>query len=88
MRPYFIHIRPQNVQTNCKGGITVAVRGNEDHGYHYAVARCSANDNYNKQFGRSLATLRLGEKVRRVTMPDDILTMRGAETYVRELYKV
>lgn len=88
MRPYFIHIRPSNVQTNCKGGITVAVRGNEDHGYQYAVARCSANDNYNKQFGRSLASLRLNEKVRRVTMPDDILTMRSAETYVRELYKV
>jgi hypothetical protein len=87
-RPYYIHIRPKNVQTNCKGGITIAVQGNEDHGFTYAVARCSANDNYHKSFGRELAKMRLNERVRRIHLNDDIKSMREAESLLRAVYTV
>jgi len=87
-RPYYIHIRPQNVRTNCKGGITVAVRGNEEHGFVCAVARCSESDNYNKSFGRALSTIRLNETARKMHLPDDIRTMRDAEQHLRQLYTV
>lgn len=86
MRPYYIHIRPTNVQTNCKGGVTVAVVGNEDDGYTYGVARCSAIDNYDKSKGRSLATGRVFEKKTQMHFPDDIRSMKQAESHIRQLF--
>lgn len=87
MRPYFIHIRPQNVQTNCKGGITIAVRGDEERGFNYAVARCSNEDNYVKAYGRELSVARLNEPARKMSLPDDLKTMRDVEQHLRKLYK-
>ena len=86
MHPYFIHIRPSNVQNNCKGGKTIAVLGDEDIPYVYGVAHCSDNDNYDKSKGRSLATGRAFEKKTRLHFPDDIQSMKQAESYVRQLF--
>lgn len=86
-RPYHIHIRPFNVQTNCKGGITISVRGDEDRGFIYGVARCSLDDNYNKAYGRALSTIRLNEPARRMHLPDDLKSMRDVEQHLRSLYK-
>lgn len=86
MRPYHIHIRPSNVQTNCKGGITISVRGDEERGFSYAVARCSKEDNYNKAYGRALSTIRLNEQARKMSLPDDLRNMRDVEQHLRSLY--
>jgi len=86
MRPYFIHIRPSNVQNNCKGGKTIAVVGDEDNGYKWGIAHCSINDNYDKSKGRSLATGRAFEKKTQMNFPDDIRTVKQAEAHIRQLF--
>lgn len=88
MRPYFIHIRPKNVQTNCKGGTTVAVVGDEDNGYSFGVAKCSIRDNYCKATGRVLATGRAFEKRTRIHLPDDVPTLQAAEKHIRSILSV
>lgn len=86
MRPYFIHIRPKNVQTNCKGGTTVAIVGDEDNGFSFGVAKCSLKDNYCKSTGRILATGRAYEKHTRIHLPDDISSLKDAEKHVRSIF--
>lgn len=85
-RPYFVHIRPDNVHINPKGGVTVAIQGDEDHGFQFAAAKCHHNDNFVKRVGRDKAAGRLNSGEYRVTMPDDISTLRQAEEYVRRLF--
>lgn len=87
-RPYFIHIRPHDVDTNPKGGVTVAIEGDEDKGYAFAVAQCHSKDNYNKRVGRAKAAGRLLSQDYRTDLPDDICTIREAEAHVRALYNV
>lgn len=91
MRPYFVHIRQSIVTdtadmiTSCKGGATVAIIGDPDNGFKAGIAKCSKRDNYCKSIGRQLAAGRAFEKKTQLSLPDDIATMRDAESYVRSL---
>ncbi|HET8687982.1 MAG TPA: hypothetical protein VFM18_15200 [Methanosarcina sp.] len=88
MRPYFVHIRNKtNDSIQVKGGTTVAIVGDPDNGYKAGIAKCSLKDNYCKSIGRQLATGRAFEKRTQMNLPDDITTMRDAESYVRQLFQ-
>lgn len=88
-RPYFIHIRPKTeTSVATKGGKTIAVVGDPDHGYRYGVAQCSIKDNYVKSKGRQLAAGRAFEKRTSFSLPDDIRTTKAAEEYLRHHYNV
>ncbi|HET8687267.1 MAG TPA: hypothetical protein VFM18_11485 [Methanosarcina sp.] len=86
MRPYFVHIRNKyNDVIATKGGATVAIVGDPDNGFKAGIAKCSLKDNYCKSTGRQVATGRAFEKRTQINLPDDITTMRDAESWARRL---
>lgn len=85
-RPYFIHIRPANFQTNPKGGITIAIGGSPEHGFCYAKAQCHSKDNYNKATGRAKAAGRLNS-VKHAVPISQCASITEAEALLRNTYR-
>lgn len=84
-----LHIRPENVQNNPKGGVTVAVRKVSPMKFHIGHACCHWKDNFVKALGVAKAVGRLNSNgsVRYVTIEADwdIRTAEGRRSMIQWL---
>lgn len=76
---YFMHLRniDFNNQISNFGGTTIAYREVHD-GVEYAESWCSANDNFNKAYGRAKAQGRMNSQKYRRIFPGTLQDFRQA----------